>query len=49
MPFIQRFINRFAKPAPKMIFWEEETGTRPEVVHPSTPPGWRSVGRYCGR
>ena len=37
------------RPAPRVILWEEQVGIAPAAVHPSTPQGWRSVGRYCGR
>ena len=33
----------------RAISWEESVGIEPEGVHPATPAGWRSVGRYCGR
>ena len=49
MRFIQRFINRFFSAPVRVITWKEFAGITPEVVHPSTPAGWRSVGRYCGR
>ena len=49
MSFIRKLINRFFKPSVRVVTWEEFAGITPEVVHPSTPAGWRTVGRYCGR
>ena len=36
-------------PGPRVILWEDTVGIVPKEVHPGTPSGFRSVGRYCGR
>ena len=49
MSFVREFIDRFIRPTPRVFHWEDAVGIVPEAVHESTPPSWRSIGRYCGR